>query len=339
MIKSLLLDKLILALFFALLLIPANSRALDAGEEGEYTVQKGDTLWTISSGKLKDPFLWPELWKANPKLKNPHMIYPGQKLNLSDEAAQEGKGKKHAVTETIIERPKKQIVSAEKVVTKRVSAQKKQYFVPLDMLLQSGYIYQDFKQDGRVLASRAGKLIMGKGDYAYVETDASIPSIKKFFVMSKPEEVLHPKTEEPVGKLMRVKGVLELAAKEGSKTTALITESYEEITDEDILKRHSEIEPPFDAKAEKRAGAEGGIIIKISGKRIMAGGAQTVYLDRGSMHGIEIGDVFKVLSQQEPYMPIAQLRVINVGENTSVALILKAEQTVSVGDKLAAAQE
>lgn len=331
------LDKLILVVVLALLL-PANSYALDA-EEDEYTVQKGDTLWTISSGKLKDPFLWPELWKSNPQLKNPHMIYPGQKINLRDDSEQAGKGKKHAATETITGRPKKNIVSPDKAVVKKVAGQKKQYFVPLDMLLQSGYIYQDFRQDGKISASRAGKLIMGKGDYVYVETDQSISSVKKFFVMSKPEQVLHPKTEEPVGKLLRVKGVLELAGKEGSKTIALITESYEEITSEDLLKRHYEIEPPFDAKTEKRAEAEGGIIIRLSEGKNIAASLQVVYLDRGSMHGLEIGDVFKVLSRQEPYMPIAQLRIINIGEKTSVALISKAEQPVSVGDKITALQE
>ncbi|MBF0329330.1 MAG: LysM peptidoglycan-binding domain-containing protein [Nitrospirae bacterium] len=335
MIRNLSLDKLIATLFFAFLFLPAATYALDAGE-GEYTVQKGDTLWTISSGKLKDAFLWPELWKSNPQLKNPHMIYPGQKLNLIDESGQTGKGKKHSATETITERPKKNIIAPDKVTAKKVSGQKKQYFVPLDMLLQSGYIYQDFKHDGKVLASRAGKLIMGKGDYVYVETGPGISSIKKFFVMSQPEQVLHPKTEEAVGNLIRVKGVLELSAKEGSKTTALITESYEEIVTDDLLKRHYEIEPPFDAKSEKRAEAEGGIVIKLTEGKILAGSLQVAYLDRGSMHGIEIGDIFKVLSQEEPYMPIGQVRIINVGEKTSVALIIKAEQQIGVGDKITA---
>lgn len=47
-----------------------------------YTVKKGDTLWDISSYFLKDPFLWPELWSANPEIENPHLIYPGETLYL-----------------------------------------------------------------------------------------------------------------------------------------------------------------------------------------------------------------------------------------------------------------
>jgi len=71
-------------LLLALLFSGWTQAAMELNEDvpETYVVKKGDTLWGISGMYLKEPWLWPELWEANPQIDNPHLIYPGDELYL-----------------------------------------------------------------------------------------------------------------------------------------------------------------------------------------------------------------------------------------------------------------
>ncbi|MBI5745968.1 MAG: LysM peptidoglycan-binding domain-containing protein [Nitrospirae bacterium] len=78
----------IVMLVLLVLITPVLFAATDARKDKKpssddaYVIKNGDTLWDISAAYLKNPFLWPEIWKENKYVVNPDLIYPGNRLNI-----------------------------------------------------------------------------------------------------------------------------------------------------------------------------------------------------------------------------------------------------------------
>ncbi|WP_416885178.1 LysM peptidoglycan-binding domain-containing protein [Marinospirillum sp.] len=77
---------LLLLLFSGLLVGQLRAEALVIREDAPrvYEVKRGDSLWAIAERFLDDPWMWPQIWHANPGVANPHLIYPGDIIELLD---------------------------------------------------------------------------------------------------------------------------------------------------------------------------------------------------------------------------------------------------------------
>ena len=72
----------LLAMFFLPAALVQAAVTLKENAPQIYTVKKDDTLWDIANIFLDKPWLWPQLWRTNTQIVNPHLIYPGDVLRI-----------------------------------------------------------------------------------------------------------------------------------------------------------------------------------------------------------------------------------------------------------------
>jgi len=81
-IRNALLISVALSSFSLVAQVQADEPPFKETSPQSYTVKKGDTLWHIADTFLEAPWQWPEVWHVNPQIENPHLIYPGDQIDL-----------------------------------------------------------------------------------------------------------------------------------------------------------------------------------------------------------------------------------------------------------------
>ncbi|MBI5103337.1 MAG: LysM peptidoglycan-binding domain-containing protein [Nitrospirae bacterium] len=301
----------LLGFFLALLVLPSIAVA-ESHEDKEYKVIKGDTLWGISGKELNDSFLWPKIWKENPGITNPDKVYPGQTIKIPLYLLQKEKREEPAVVQKAPEMAPPAVVTqvTETPAPKQPEPAPLKPLVGRNALIASGYIADSVKGIGRVDGSPSDRSLFGNNDIIYIKTELPVSIGDKFYILRVGPLVTHPVTGKAAGYLVETRGIAEVIKFENGATKARISEMFDDIQVNDLLEAYYQL-PPALAPAVPRKPDINGTVLTSRSLRLVSGNLDIVYIDKGSLDGIETGDVLQTLRIGSHKVPNSIIQIIS----------------------------
>ena len=299
---------------------------------GTYVVVRGDTLWGLSEQVFGDGHYWPTLWSYNPQITNPHWIYPGDLVYL--------KPRLKTRTEKTVVFAKSRFSEAPRLV--EVLARYK------------GFVTQrQYKESGRIAASREEKEMLGEFDEVYLEF--SIPKRilpgEEYTIYRPLKQITNPADGKPMGQLIQHIGVVRVLSVDSRKgkqkqyLKALILESYEEVGRGDRLTKRvwsRETVLPVENKISLWSR-----VLAHFRDVSMLGEYDYVVVDKGFKHKLRRGnrlilrlrgdglrDIETANDKRYPWENFGEVMIIEPFESTSLGIVIRSIKEVGDGDVL-----
>lgn len=302
-------------------------------------VISGDTLWDLSQKIFGNGFMWRKLWQVNSTISNPHDISVGDKLSLYSPS-------RGLASEEIIRIPLIKLVPNEKnAITdldndKFVNADIKNRFRPNVFVLKP-----EDEILGEITGSHTEREMMYFHEPVYIKDLSEKMKLGDRFAVIRVERELRDQTQidKPVvGTLVRMVGEVKIIEKGETLLKADVVSIYETINRGHKLVR---LQPPVSASIsnDPPSDLQARIVMgEFEQARYFAQGS-LVLLNKGKEDGMEEGYIFRVwqdmdeqtkkTSGVEPQSK-GEVRVIHVGRLSSIGIVMRNLDTLTIGDTL-----
>ena len=322
---------------------------LRADHPDSYVVQKGDTLWDISGRFLQKPWQWPELWRANPQIENPHLIYPGDTIRLVYINGQPAL----VVDRGEAGRTYKASPSTDTKLSPKIRATPLETAIPaINLDAIQGFLVQNRVVTSETLDAApyvvqgdSERLVVGAGDRLYVR--GALPESESYSFVRRGELYRDPKTNEVLGLEATYIGLGRVVENEGDITTFFFNSSREEVQigDRVLPTEERKVESTFFPSAPSTQ--VDGELISVFGGVTQVGQFDVVVIDRGEREGLVSGNVLAIYKRgalatdriardtvRLPSERAGLLMVFRVFEKLSYGLVLATERPLAVGDEV-----
>ena len=332
--------------------IPDATASVSPTAPKSYTVQKGDTLWHLAGMFLKDPWLWPEIWYANPEVSNPHRIYPGDMLRLAKGTDATG-GQTLAVQLVRTGGSGTRLQPLLRSTKLEAPIANIPYTAIAAFLSRPGVLTKSQAEAAPyVLALRDLHMIAGAGNDIYV-SHLKATEGERFSVLHVGDKLKDPDGHGSLGYLANYAGVAQVT-RAGDPARVQIIDSAREILAGDVLIPESAGSVGDFIPHPPAAQVHGRILAVVNGV-LLAGQFQVVAINRGGHDGIEPGHVLRVNESAKsvrdhcarisgegtctrfrdtklPVEAVGSLLVFRVFEHVSYALVATETNPISIGD-------
>ena len=342
-----------LIMIICLLVIPLSLAAAETPKIVEYetgfyyTVQKGDTLWDLSQKFADTPWLWPEMWKENDQIANPHRIYPGERIRLYRRLGEQGYGgrmgeqgyggaEEKAAGETKAPEEKPELT---KLLSYEYAAIDRVGFIRREPVPAHGSI---FKVEGQ-------KEMISRDDLVYIKPaqNFTLSPGEKYTVYRTLQPIVDKKTNAFIGIQHYLTGAVEIIIKRPEFVVARVVAGYRPIKVGDLLM-------PYERRMRSVSmqptppGLEGRIIVSEEHQTIF-GESTIAFIDKGKLAGVEPGQLYWIFKQEKyrinpkeenavtltPVL-LGELMVLHTENTTSTVMITDSRRAISAGARIIA---
>lgn len=297
-----------------------------------YTVQKGDTLWDLSRKFSDSAWLWPEMWRENSQIANPHRIYPGERIRLYRRTGTQGTGDKKGGKKAAIVPP-------------TLADRLHYYYTTLDRV---GFIRkQAVAPHGAIFKVLEPKEMINIDDTVYIRPEGNVKLVpgKRYTIYRTLPPIRDRHTNAYIGIQHVLTGVVEINQVQPTYAIATVIESYRPTYLEDKLMPYFRRLPDVILK-ESPKGLEGKIVVAEEGHRLI-GDNMIVFIDKGKKDGIQRGQFYNVYYQvSERIHPkkrartillpvdLAELLVIHTEDTTATVIVTEIDREFGPGSKI-----
>lgn len=302
-----------------------------------YTVNKGDTLWSISRNIVTDSFLWRKFWQMNPFLTNPHELEVGQILQLYNEQGDEA-----AIRIPLI-----------KLLPGGANDLDADSFVNIDIKNKFHpklMVVDDDSVMGEITGGYTEKEAFGNHDefYLYFYEGGNVKAGDIYSIV-RYERSLADNTQPgapTIGNLARLLGEVKVTQAGEELFRAEIKSMFYPIRRGDkIIPFQAPIRPSALLKAPDEL--EVRVVMGEDTERKAFGQGELILLNKGSSDGMRAGFFFRVYRDVDPFTRRrrdvepsykGEVQIVQASELSAVGYITRNEDPIFIGDTLVAAQ-